>query len=571
MDRITNSLLAEFSQESQIQSLPEETRFEHFAAYLTVSTSLADTFDTADLVTGSGGDTGIDAVAIIINGALVTDAELVEELANTNGYLDASFIFVQAERSSSFEAAKIGTFGFGVNDFFKESPSLPRNQTIQDLAAVMTAVYKLSPKFTRGNPVCRLYYVTTGKWLNDTNLVARARTVTDDLRGTRLFRDVAFVPLDADAIQRTYNQTKHAIARDFTFSGRTVLPDMPDVTEAYIGLLPGSEFLSLLKDESGNLNKSIFYDNVRDWQDYNIVNSEIKNSLASASHKARFALMNNGVTIIAKTLRATGNRFHIEDYQIVNGCQTSHVLYDQRDNVDGTVMVPLRLIATQNDDVIASIVKATNRQTEVKEEQLLALNDFQKKLEAFFSSFDEARRLHYERRSCQYNTVPGIEKTRIVTRQNLIRAYASIILEEPHRTTRNYRALLEKVGKDIFASNHRMEPYYLAAYSLYRLGYLFRSGIVDAKYKPARYHLIMAARLLASGKSIPIPNSREMGRFCDDLVAKFNDADTAQTLFSRAVVVVDSVAGGNLHRDNIRTQPFTENIIRRCRAEVPAE
>jgi hypothetical protein len=73
--------------------------------------------------------------------------------------------FVQAERSACFEAAKIGTFGFGVNDFFKEAPSLPRNQAIQDWAEVMSAVYALSPKFIRGNPVCRRCYVTTGKWM----------------------------------------------------------------------------------------------------------------------------------------------------------------------------------------------------------------------------------------------------------------------------------------------------------------------------------------------------------------------------------------------------------------------
>jgi hypothetical protein len=54
MDRITTALLTEFSQDNQIQGLPEETRFEHFAAYLTVSPSLADTFDTADLITGAG-------------------------------------------------------------------------------------------------------------------------------------------------------------------------------------------------------------------------------------------------------------------------------------------------------------------------------------------------------------------------------------------------------------------------------------------------------------------------------------------------------------------------------------
>ena len=123
MDRITKSLLDEFSAEAQISQLPEDTRFEHFTSFLTIGRHLEDTFDTADVVTGSGGDTGIDAIAVIVNGALVTDPEFVEELATTNGHVDATFVFVQAERSSSFETAKIGQFGFGVVDFFKDRPT----------------------------------------------------------------------------------------------------------------------------------------------------------------------------------------------------------------------------------------------------------------------------------------------------------------------------------------------------------------------------------------------------------------------------------------------------------------
>lgn len=570
MDRITTALLAEFSQDNGIQSLSEDKRFERFSSYLAVSPHLVDSFDTAEIATGSGGDTGIDALAIVVNGALVTDQELVKELAETNGYLDVSFIFVQAERSSTFEGSKIGTFGYGVMDFFKEIPTLPRNEQVEEAAAIMGAIYARSSKFTRGNPVCRLYYVTTGKWVGDANLLARRQTVLDDLEGTRLFREVDFTPLDADAVQRLYNQSKNAIARDFTFANRTLIPEMPGVTEAYLGFLPAPEFLALLRDESGVLLKTIFYDNVRDWQDYNAVNSEIRQTLAAQSQRKRFALMNNGVTIIAKTLRATGNRFHIEDYQIVNGCQTSHVLYDQRATLDDSVIIPLRLIATQDDEIIASIVKATNRQTQVKEEQLLALNDVQKKLEAYFASFGEPRRLYYERRSRQYNTISGIEKTRIVTLTNLIRAYAAFVLNEPHRTTRNFKALLDKVGTSIFSPDHRPEAYYAAASALYRLESLFRNGSIDAKYKPARYHILMAARLLASPENPPRPNSSEMAKFADELTEQFWDQAIAERLFKDAVAVVDEKAEGNLHRDNIRTQPFTEAVTRRCREWVQA-
>lgn len=101
IDRITQSLLSEFSDAAGTTGLPEDQRFEHFAAFLAMTRHLAETFDTRDAVVGSGGDTGIDAIGIIVNGVLVSDAELVEELAATNGFVDATFVFVQAERSAS--------------------------------------------------------------------------------------------------------------------------------------------------------------------------------------------------------------------------------------------------------------------------------------------------------------------------------------------------------------------------------------------------------------------------------------------------------------------------------------
>ena len=224
---------------------------------------------------------------MLVNGALVTDPELVAELAETNGFVDASFLFVQAERSATFDSQKIGQFGFGVVDYFSERPKLPRNEQIESAAEIMAAVYKHSSKFTRGNPVCRLYYVTTGKWQGDPTLEGRSKTVKEDLEQLGIFREVSFVPVGSDVIQRYYSQIKNAVSRDFTFEVRAVIPDIVGVKEAYLGLLPAREFVSLLDDGSGGIMKSIFYDNVRDWQNYNPVNQEIRTTLQSPTQRAR--------------------------------------------------------------------------------------------------------------------------------------------------------------------------------------------------------------------------------------------------------------------------------------------
>jgi hypothetical protein len=288
--------------------------------------------------------------------------------------------------------------------------------------------------------------------------------------------------------------------------------------------------------------------------------------------KSRFVLMNNGITVIAKKMRVTGNRMAIEDYQIVNGCQTSHVLHEQKDSLDETVMVPLRIIATEDDDVVAAIIKATNRQTSVGEEQLLALSDKQKQLEHYFAAFEPQERLYYERRSRQYGSDPNVEKTRVVTVGNLIRTFAAVFLEEPHRTTRNFRALLDQVGTTILNERDRLEPYYTAAFALYRLEYLFRNQLLDPRYKTARYQLLLCFRLLLPLPPMPLMNARDMEEYCNRMLAVLYNTDKSQQVFSLATQMVDRASEGNMDRDHIRTQPFTEALKRLCAAsQLPAE
>ena len=115
MDRVTESLLNEFSNERGISHLPEDKRFEHFVSFITVGRHYADTFDTEDISVGDA--TGIDAIAVIVNGILITDDESLQDVDGA-AELDVTFVFVQADRGAGFDAAKIGNFSFSVSDFF---------------------------------------------------------------------------------------------------------------------------------------------------------------------------------------------------------------------------------------------------------------------------------------------------------------------------------------------------------------------------------------------------------------------------------------------------------------------
>jgi hypothetical protein len=382
------------------------------------------------------------------------------------------------------------------------------------------------------------------------------------IHATGLFKDVTFLPYGAEDIHRLHTSAKNAISRTFTFREHLELPAIKGVNLSFLGFVPAKDFVQMISDDAGDgIAGGIFYDNVRDWQDYNEVNGRIRDTLLSPT-KERFVIMNNGITIIARGLKQSGKTFTIEDFQVVNGCQTSNVLFDHRATFqkDETVQIPLRLIWTNDDNVIDSVVTGTNQQTELTPEQIYARTEFAKRLERHFEAYPEGARLHYERRDGQYDRVP-VEKSRIVSPQTLIKVFASMFLEEPHVAAKSYKALRARVGKDFFLESDKLDPYFLAALAGYRLEVRLRTKELRA-YKSARYHMILAMRLLMD----PLPNSqmnsKEMEKRCAAMIEVLSDDAKANDLVQRAKEIIDKVSGGDLSRDNVRTITTTEAITK---------
>lgn len=136
---------------------------------------------------------------------------------------------------------------------------------------------------------------------------------------------------------------------------------------------------------------------------------------------------------------------------------------------------------------------------------------------------------------------------------------------QPDRTTRNYRLIRERLGTTIFGSDHKLEPYYAAALASYRLEFLFRNRALDAKYKAARYHLLLALRIMLAPNDPPRSNARQNDTYCKPIIDTLLDNTTAQQCFADAARIIEEVSGGNLNRDNVRTQPFTESLINRLK------
>ncbi|MCX5152780.1 AIPR family protein [Streptomyces sp. NBC_00291] len=561
MDRVTKAYLDAFREEQSIESLKESDAFELFADYCVISDSYDDEFNVTDVHTGGDGDLGIDGIGTIVNGSLVNSIEDMEGLLDLNGSLDVTFCFIQAKTSSGFSGDQIMTFFDGVDEFFAETVTIPMNATVKSAYELMQKIYDNSLKFRRSKPQCRLSYVTTGQWVNDEYLSAKITKRVATLKSTGLFSDVVFTPMGADEVHASYLRSKNSVTTEFSFSNKVLLPDIVGVSESYLGVISGPEFIKILTDGAGNIRKSLFNDNVRDFQEYNPVNTDIKRTLEDDGTKGRFVVLNNGVTIVARELRTTRDKVAISEYQIVNGCQTSHVLFEQKEHLTDQVQVPLKIVATQDEDVVNSIITATNRQTQVTNEDLFALGTFAKKLEGFLSSYDEDQRLYYERRSKQYNAVPGIKKVRIITKSQQIRAFAAMFLDEPHRSISYYADLQTQVGTRIFYDGHKLEPYYVAAYAHFKLEFLFRSGGVPVAYKPARYHLLMALRYIAGGVDMPALSANKIEKYCSSICeVLWDNAQATEAFMHAASVVNEAMEGSLLTLDIAKTRTFTDSL-----------
>lgn len=552
MDLVTQNLLNTFkSEQGFADDIALSTLFEHFANYCVALNEYSDEFDVEDILVAGGNDLQLDGVAILANGVLVGSTDEVDDLITTNKYLDVEFIFIQAKSGKGFEGAEISNMFYGVRELLDTNPTLPRNNTLAKKEQLIKHIYSKSASFRHGNPKIRLYYVTTGKWHNDAQLLVRVAREVEVLEDLNIFQEVKFEPVDARKLQQYFNRAHSALSKTFTFANKVTLPTMDGVRESYLGFIPVTEYLDIITDENGNLLRGLFYDNVRDYQGANPVNEEIEQTLQSPSSGA-FVLLNNGITIVAEDLSTTGNTFTLHGFQIVNGCQTSHVLFNNRGGFADNIHISTKLIVAPEGELKNQVIKATNRQTVVKTEELSALTDFQKHLEEYYEAIPEAHKLYYERRSQQYWAVPGLEKIRIIPISSQIRSFASMFVGRAHQASRYYGTLLKDVEGRIFIEGHSPIAYYISSYSLFRIETLLRRRQIDNKYRPFKYHLLGLVRMQVAGTSMPAMTSNQFEKYCDRLKEVLWDDNKCLQAIQDACALLDTVLSGNYDRDKAK-------------------
>jgi len=563
MNRIIESFLCTHKDEYSIHHLSNETAFEHFVNKCIVNKYSIERFDPSDIMTDSG-EQGVDGVAICVNGRVVTTTDELDSIKKEAKTLEVKFIFTQAKTSNSFNGEDIGTFLYGVKSFFADDGIRPNtNPKMESLIAIKDRIYTYSVDM-QASPVLDMYFVCCGTWNEGNGLRSRINLDKKPLDDSQNFSEVNFYPYDSEKIIIAYKELKKKISRSFVMEKRVAFPSIEGVKQAFLGLVRCKDFVKILTDNDNNMLTNIFEDNVRDFQGYNAVNTEIKETLQNQNDQIRFGLLNNGITIVAKNISVIGDQIEIYDYQIVNGCQTSYVVFENRDSLIDESYITVKLIEVLDDEISDRVIYTTNRQTEVKSEAFIATKHFHKRLQDFYNSIDLPYRLYYERRSKQYDLNDGISKNKVITLTQQIQSYLAMFLNEPHSTHRYYGELLSAYRNRIFLDSDDFEPYFCATCFSYYVDCQLRTGRIDRKYKRFKFHLICTMRVLIAGSTVVFGQARQQQKICKKLWEIIKDDTRMKRTLDTAISCVDSAlksCNNILVTDQHRSRDITLSMI----------
>ncbi|MCX2952826.1 AIPR family protein [Lentzea sp. NEAU-D7] len=566
MDPIIAKLVDEFQTNYALADLTQSEAFEAFAAYCVLSAYYEEEFNPDEFRTGGGNDLGIDAIGVLVDSILFRDAADVRAHIQRSRRVDVQIVVIQAKTTAAFDSRVISDLADNLSHI-TGTGSVPyaASGDIANFRECLEAVYGNIAKLSGALPELHVHYVTTGDRVADM-VASKAVSAGERLRSLGRFDRVEFRCVTRDELRQLYRRATTKVAVQFPMPRKVSMPKVPDVQQALLGLLSARDLVShILSDESGRLRKTLFHGNVRDYLgDDNPVNREIANTLRDPSRRERFAVLNNGITIVTHGLHVVGDDIYLDDFEIVNGCQTCHVLFEHRNELTDNVHVSVRIVHSHDEDVINGIVGATNRQTTISEEDLTIRESFHRLLEDYFThSRDPERRLFYERRTKQYEH-HRVEKTRIITRAQLIRSYTAMFLGEPTRRGQ-YRSLISSGSGHLFAEGHQPVVYYTAAAAFYRLDWLLRNGRIPKSYAPYRFHIINAIKLRVLGRAPIQHTSRTAERECKRILDVMWDKSAAERLVLNLLTPLQRAidteqAEGVAARELARTQRFTKRV-----------
>lgn len=561
MHRIVKSHLDSFISEHGFSNDPEAIQFEKFCNYCFLHQRVASKLDLDDVTTADDDD-GMDGVALIVNEDLLQsaeDARVVFEKDRRNN--DVEICFIQAKRSESLDLGDFLKFKDSVLRFLSQDPYSAASSLQCDVREAFDVAIDNVPKIRGGKPSLAAFFVTTGLYSSPAPFEVAKREMLTQIESLGYFTKIDIKIVGRDELVKAWVDSYSGVEATLLMHSHAGLPQLSGIAESYLAVVRAKDFIEqILTDKDGTIRGQIFEDNVRHYLGTeNPVNRSIAETLARVDASSRFPVLNNGVTIVSPDVVIQTNRLFIRNFQIVNGCQTSHVLFDNKDTIRDDVMVTLKIVETDDEDVFGELVRATNSQSAIPEAQFLSLSPIARKVEAYFNTFEgQEGRLYFERRDRQY-VGRGVPTLRIVDLDAAARSVCAMYLKRPDLAFKYPKQMYETLGDNIFDEQNKEIIYYSSALVLYRIHLLTSSGAIAGAVRKYKWHMLAVVGAIISGKDIPLLNSRKIETYAKKIVDMFQTQnEQINEILTQAAGIIASL--GDVNNDRMRRQIVLEEL-----------
>lgn len=567
MHRVVQAHVRDFNKSHSVSD-DEATAFEAFVSYSVLRSFSSDVVSPADLIY-DGDDPGIDGLLFIVDDIYVSSVDEIEDLfRGRRRDFDVTVCFLQAKSAERWEKKEINVFQSAILDFLGEKSAYPQSDYIRERKDVFDCIIRNVGKLRNGKPNVSCYFATTAGVASDREILAAFSVIKREVENTGLFSEVNVCPLDRNNLVDLFSKADGPIEASLPCFAIAAFPKAPGVDEGYVVTVKAKDFVrQLLSDSNGRLRQRIFEENVRDFIGSDIdVNAEMAATINDSLKQKRFGILNNGVTIVSPDVRVQGNELFLRGFQIVNGCQTSNVLFDSFQSLSDDATLMLKVIETSDSSLVDDIVRSTNRQTKVEDEQFLATLDCIKGIERFFNArgLEEEHRLFFERRKNQFSEhdIPAI---RVFDIKGIARCVGAMFLDKPDIASRYPNRLTGELRGLVFQSSNVEDIYYTSAYSLYRLQLSLGNKRIDPKYGKLRWHILMAIKYYVCGDGVPSISSHKIRGICESIDKFMSNAE--EDGIERLRFLCRQIADlGDLTRDKLKGQALVSEVRQKALA-----
>ena len=412
-------------------------------------------------IVGKGLDGGCDSIYLFLNNLLITP-DVVEHISAPKDSI-LEMIIIQSKKTTSFgedAVMKWKTISGNLLDLSKTTTDFMTRYNADVLEAFTTFRDTYTRLITsRVKLKFKFYYATLASELHP-NVIQQAEELKDTIKGLFPNAVVEVIFVDSDALFDMYNAVIENRV-NLKFADIPISPNQKN----YIALVDLNSYFNFIVNDEGDVRKSFFDSNVRDYQGKNNVNSSISETLHRADDND-FWWLNNGVTVLASEATLVNNReLQIVNPEIVNGLQTSMEIYnyfsENREALESEKRsILLRIIVPDNEESRDQIIFATNNQTNIPKATLRVTDPIHLQIEMYFKS----RGLFYDRRKNYYKN-QGRKPAEIVGVSFLAQCLITIFLKKPDYARARPSTLLndEKTYNELYEKNNDLEVFYRVA------------------------------------------------------------------------------------------------------------